>query len=140
MSQYNSRIYIKVKDVADWHKLNDVDFTKYGFVNNPFKNQNELAFEIRGEWSCYEDELEEMADEITGCIPDCVLFGDTTNINVDPCAFIVYYLGEDVNCEEVEGELQWESQLDHPFHWFKKAEIELEKNEKEYLKSFGFKK
>ena len=138
MSQYNSRIYIKVKSIEDWKKLSDIDFKEFGFVENPFKGYDKPVFEIDVGWSCYEDDLESIACEITERIPDCFLIGDTTNINVDPYAFIAYYLGDCVECEEIECELQWETQLDEPFEWFAEAGIELDEKQKGYLKKFGF--
>lgn len=138
MSQYNSRIYIKVKDAEDWKKLEELDFEEFGFYNNPFAGHDKLVFEIDGDWSCYENEMESIADEIVERIPDCFLIGDTTNINVDPYAFIVYYLGDYVDCEEIEGEMQWETQLDEPLEWFEAAGIKLDRKQREYLKKFGF--
>lgn len=138
MSQYNSRIYIKVKDVDDWKKLQDIDFKSFGFWSNPFEGHDKLVFEIDGDWSCYEDEMEEILYAIDARIPDCLILGDTTNINVDPYAFIVYKLGDDAECYEVEGELQWETRLDEPFGWFAEAGIRLSKDKIKILNSFGF--
>lgn len=137
MSQYNSRICIKVRNIEDWKKLNDIDFKKFGFWANPFDGHDQLIFEIDGDWSCYEDELEDIAYAIDARIPDCFLIGDTTNINVDPYAFVVYKVGDRVNCDEIEGDFQWETCLDDPFDWFAHAGVKLSKDQKNYIKSFG---
>ena len=138
MSQYNSRIYIKVKDVEDWKKLSDIDFKEYGFCGNPFEDYDKLIFEIDGDWSCYENEMEGLLYAIDNRINDCFVIGDTTNINVDPYAFVIYKIGDDVNCREIEGELQWETRLDDPLDWLKKARVRMGKKKKEILASFGF--
>lgn len=138
MSQYNSRIYVKVKNIKDWEKLSDINFKDFGFWANPFEGHDKNVFEINGDWSCYEDEMEELLYAIDARVPDCLIFGDTTNINVDPYAFIVYKIGDDVDCIEIEGELQWETQLDDPFGWFAAAGIRLNKDKIEILNSFGF--
>jgi hypothetical protein len=138
MSQYNSRIFIKVKDVEDWKKLSDIDFKNFGFLANPFDGNDKESFEIDGDWSCYEGELEDFVYAIDSKIHDCLIFADTTNINVDPYAFIAYKIGEDVNCDEIEGDFQWETSIDDPFGWFEIAGIKLSDKKIEILKDFGF--
>ncbi len=138
MSQYYSRIYIKVKDVEDWSKLSKLNLNEYGFYGNPFDGHNRPVFRIDGDWSCREDEMEELVESIAELIPDCLILADTTNINVDPYDFIVHYLGNFVECDELEGEMFHETQLDDPFGWFAYAEVELSDEDKEFLRSFGF--
>ncbi len=137
MSQYNSRILIQVKNIEDWSKLGDIDFKEFGFYQNPFDGHDQKIFFINGDWSCFEDELLSLANTISEKIPDCMLLGDTTNINVDPYAFIVYYLGEFTCSDELEGDFQWETYLDEPFDWFKAADVNLNDQQRKYLAEFG---
>ena len=139
MSQYNSRILIKVKDIADWKKLADIDFKNFGFYANPFDGHEKEIFDIIGDWACFEDELIALANAIVERIPNCILFGDTTNINVDPYAFIVYHLGDGVYSDEIEGDFQWETELYDPFNWLQSANITLTDKNRAYLAEFGFK-
>ena len=138
MSQYNSRIFIKVKNISDWNKLSDVDFTSCGFGCNPFTGHDTDTFIIDGDWSCFEDELEDMAQKITAHIPDCLLIADTSDINVDPFAYIAYSLGNGYDCDNIDTDLQWESDISDPFGWFETAGITLQDAQKEFLNSFGF--
>ena len=138
MSQYNSRIFIKVKNAIDWNKLSDVDFSACGFDSNPFIDQDTDTFIIDGDWSCFEDELEDLAQKVVSNIPDCLLLADTSDINVDPFAFIVYNLGNGYDCDNIDTDLQWESDISEPFDWFATAGINLKDSQKEFLHSFGF--
>ena len=138
MSQYSSRIFIKVQDANDWKKLEDIDVKKYGFYSNPFENQTDDIFEINCDWSCYEDEMIDFIEEIAARIPNCLIIGDTTNINVDPYDFVVYYTGNCVYSDEIDGDMFWETEIDNPIEWMKAADIPLNEARVEYLSKFGF--
>lgn len=138
MSQYNSRILIKVKDIAEWNKLTDIDFSACGFYSNPFEGHDKDTFVIDGDWSCFEDEMEQLASNIVKKIPNCLLIADTTDINVDPFAYIVYSLGNGYECDNIDTDLQWESEITEPFGWFAIAGINLTDKQKEFINSFGF--
>ena len=139
MSQYSSRIFIKVQDTNDWKKLSELDMKKYEFYSNPFEGHKGNVFEINGDWSCYEDEMIDLIEEIAAKAPNCLVIGDTTNINVDPYNFIVYYIGDEVYSDEIEGEMFFETDIGDPFGWFTAADIPLSDEDIEYLAKFGFK-
>lgn len=138
MSQYSSRIFIKVQDVNDWKKLHDLDMKKYGFYSNPFEDVDGAVFEIDGDWSCYEDEMIDLISEIAEKMPNSLIIGDTTNINVDPYDFIVYYTGDGVYDDEIEGDMFFETDIGDPIGWMKTADIPLNDDRLEYLAKFGF--
>ena len=139
MSQYSSRIFIKVKNVKDWKKLSEIDMQEYGFLSNPFEHHNKLTFKIDGDWSCYEDEMTDIIEEIAALVPNSLIIGDTTNINVDPYNFIVYYIGDGVYSDEIEGDMFFETDISDPIGWLTAADIPLSDEDIEYLAKFGFK-
>ena len=64
MSQYSSRIYIKVNDVKQWELLQNIDFSNYG-INVDFEKEckgGELV--IDADWSVSENELSSLVYRI----------------------------------------------------------------------------
>ena len=138
MSQYTSRIYIEVRDKKDWKKLKDIEMAQYWLVESFFEDCEDKYFYIDGDWSLEEGPMFDLVFEISSRIPDCIIFADTNNINVDPYNFIVYYLGDRVKTKEMEGDMQWETVLTDPVEWFHQHKIRLGKLQKAYLKEFNF--
>ncbi|MBR3136317.1 MAG: hypothetical protein IKG32_04785 [Clostridia bacterium] len=55
MSQYVSRIHIKVTTPSVWAKFEDEDDA--GFDLAELSSMDQTSFSISGDWSCVEDEL-----------------------------------------------------------------------------------
>lgn len=138
MSQYVSRIYIEVKEQADWQKLSDLNVAQYGLWDNLFDEVENKFFYLDGDWDCREGQLFNLILEITLRIPDCIIFADTNNIEVNAYNHIVYYLGDRIKTKYLEGTMQNETSLQDPYDWFKLHKIRLGKNQKSYLQLFGF--
>ena len=98
MSQYYSRIHIKVKEPNIWKKFEDTDDASFNLAD--LAEQNETSFIIDGDWSCMEYEIEGIVSAISKTLGnDGIIIADTTNINVDPYDYCVYYLGKRVHTE-----------------------------------------
>lgn len=98
MAQYQGSLYIKVKQKELWKKLLKLDTTKYGLADSQtlFKDRNNKVLNLK-DWSIYEWELKELVEEVNNILKkDCIIFGYTTNFNVDYYSYVVYYLGDKV--------------------------------------------
>lgn len=101
MSQYSTRINIKATSKDVWKKISTVNFERYALspeLSHIFENYEEQNFIIDGDLSMTERELETFVNNISFvCKSDqVIIIADTTNINVDPYTFCVYYLGSNV--------------------------------------------
>ena len=95
MSQYESRMHIMVSSPKEWEKLYHLDLHRYEVYEKA-----EEAFDLQGtewvisEWSCTEKKLKEFVTQIAEALgEEGIVFADTTNINEDPYAYIVYSAG-----------------------------------------------
>ena len=91
MSQYTSRIHIKVTEPSVWSKFQDVDDAEFGLA--ALAEAGDLSF-VLDDWCCVEDELKGIVTALAETLgKDGIIIADTTNINVDPYAYIVYSVG-----------------------------------------------
>ena len=108
MSQYYSRIHIKVKSPEVWNKFADT----YDAEFNLASLANQTTSFILTDFSCYEDELKGMVTGLAETLgSDGIIVADTTNINVDPFAYIVYSLGEAVR-EKIRNHSEYQDETD----------------------------
>ena len=98
MSQYVSRIHVRVKEDKDFEVLEKLDFSKTGvdfdadFLSSC--DNDDLDYTIFGDASYMEDELFTIVKTISEALPGRVIvIADTTNINVDPYTYCVYSIG-----------------------------------------------
>lgn len=101
MSQYSTRINIKVASKDVWKKISTINFERCALspdLAHAFEKYEGQNFIINGDFSMTEVELERFVDSISDvCRSDkIIIIGDTTNINVDSYSFCVYYLGGNV--------------------------------------------
>lgn len=97
MSQYSSRIHIKVTESSVWEKFKDVDDAEFGLAG--LTEEGCTSF-VLDEWSCVEEELLGIVSALAEILgKDGMIIADTTNINVDPYAYIVYSAGYGVHAE-----------------------------------------
>ena len=95
MSQYSSRIHIKVTEPAIWEKFKDVDDAEFGLAG--LAEDGSTSF-ILDDWCCVEDEILGIVSALAETLgKDGIIIADTTNINVDPYAYIVYSAGYGVH-------------------------------------------
>lgn len=95
MSQYSSRIQIKVVSPEVWNRFKDVDDAEFELAE--LAERGYTAF-VLDDWSCVESELEGIVSALAKTLgTDGLIIADTTNINVDPYAYIVYSAGYGVH-------------------------------------------
>lgn len=95
MSQYNSRIHIRVADPSIWEKFKDADDAEFGLA--ALAEEGATSF-VLDDWSCVEEELNGIVSALAETLgKDGVIVADTTNINVDPYAYVVYSAGYGVH-------------------------------------------
>ena len=138
MSQYYSRLHIKVSSPKVWKKFEDVDDA--GFDLAKLTEKNQTSFVIDGdEWSYVEDELTGIIGALAETLgPDGIIIADTTNINVDPYNYCVFYLGDGVNTdyyssEEEKCDMHSEASIADIQEWLNYGDFYISKKEKEQL-------
>lgn len=95
MSQYNSRIHIKVTEPSVWEKFKDADDAEFGLADLA---KDYCTSFVLDDWSCSEDELQKIVSALAETLgKDGIIIADTTNLNVDPYAYIVYSAGYGVH-------------------------------------------
>ena len=111
MSQYTSRIHIKVSSPDIWKRFVDTDDAEFNLAE--LADTDETSFVITGDWSCVEDELDGIVTALAETIQaDGLIVADTTNINVDPYAYIVYSMGSGVHKNYHNGDFCFETNID----------------------------
>lgn len=95
MSQYNSRIHIKVKEPSVWKKFKDVDDAEFELAG--LSKEGCTSF-VLDDWCCIEEELKGIVSALAETLgEDGIIIADTTDINVNPYAYIVYSAGYGVH-------------------------------------------
>ena len=143
MSQYVSRIHIKVSSPDIWTKFEEEDDA--GFDLADLSKTNQTSFSISGDWSCVEDELTGIVKALSKTLEqDGIIIADTTNINVDPYDFCVYYFGGYVQVEcftiwddRKKCEMFSETNIDDIAGWLSYGEFMVSSEEKEILFKHG---
>lgn len=140
MSQYCSRMYVKVKNISDWDKLKEINMeNNICFDFAIFFNCSNSYVYINGDWSASEDELCCICEEIKEVLgEDVFIIADTTNINVDPYNFVVYSHDEDVMSRYIDGCGYFNSDIRKPEQWFEKNKIKVSEETKKHASEFGF--
>lgn len=148
MGKYSSRLYIRVKKNSVWSALDDLDlepYSLYASASDVF-DTNDIEFTLEGEWSVYEDDLEDFVRELAERMgTDCVIIADTTDTNAKPFDYIVCYFGDEVigMYAEEDGSRETEMFYDTDIYdvegWLKKAMecgLELSDSDLDYLSDF----
>lgn len=161
MSQYCSRIHIKVKEPNIWKRFEnkyDTIFNLDNFITNGCctKDENKTSFIINGDWGYTEDEIKEIVVTLSKILDkDGIIIADTTNINVDPADYCVYYFGDKVRTKLYEdiddyddeesdrenlgiAEMLLDTDIGDIIAWLNCADFTLSEVEKNQLKDFGF--
>lgn len=139
MSQYISRIYIKVKCSSTWSRFKDVAINEIHLEE--LEKINRASFTIDGSYS--EGELEDVVERISQKLgTDGIVIADTTNVNIDTYEYCVYYLGEGVKIDFFEGDhkkynMFFETDIANVPEWLNYGKFSLSKREQEQLFQCG---
>ena len=139
MSQYYSRLHIKVSSPKIWSRFEDEDDASFGLAE--LADTNDTSFVFDDEWSSMEDELTGIVSALSETLgEDGIIIADTTNINVDPYNYCIYYLGDRVHTEEFsiysdedKCEMHDEVSIGDIPGWLSYGEFSISKKEKEVL-------
>lgn len=139
MSQYYSRLHIKVSSPKVWKKFEDEDDASFDLAE--LAETSHTSFVIDDEWSSMEDELTGIVEALAETLgPDGIIIADTTNINVDPYNYCIFYLGDGVrtdefsiNSEEEKCEMHSETSITDIPGWLSYGEFYVSDEEKEQL-------
>ncbi len=98
MSQYSSRIHIKVSSPEVWRKFEDEDDASFGLAE--LAKRGNTSFVVSGTYLSAE-ELFGIVNALAETLgKDGIIIADNTDINVDPYDYCLYYLGSYVQTEE----------------------------------------
>ena len=137
MSQYDTRIYVKVKNEKDWEKLNDLNFWDYNLADDFLDYVSGKQFYISsGDWSCNETDLDDLIAKIVERIPNCFILADTHDYNVDPYNYCSYYINNLKDSIYIDGDETWEIELTDIYDWCSAHNIELSDDDKEFIENF----
>ena len=139
MSQYYSRLHIKVSSPKIWKKFEDEDDASFDLAE--LAESDRTSFVIDGEWSSMENELTGIVEALAETLgPDGIIIADTTNINVDSYNYCIFYLGDRVRTvefsiyrEEKKSEMHSETSITDIPGWLSYGEFGVSKEEKEQL-------
>lgn len=99
MSQYCSRLHIRVTSPEVWRRFVDADDASFDLAR--LADSGDKVFTYDADWSCVEDEIFGIVSALAETIgEDGLIIADTTNINVDPFNYCVFYFGDSVETEE----------------------------------------
>lgn len=91
MAQYQSRIYIQVTEPAVWERFRDADDAELELAQLAGEGETRFAFD---EMIWEESELKDTVAALGATLgTDGIIIADTTNINTDPYAYIVWWAG-----------------------------------------------
>lgn len=136
MSQYTSRIHIKVSSPKVWSKFEDEDDASFDLAE--IAKTQRTSFIIDGEWSAVEDELKGVVEALSETLgEDGIIIADTTNINVDPYDYCILYLGSHVRTEEFargkKAAMAFETSISDIPGWLRYGGFHVSEKEKEVL-------
>ena len=99
MGQYYSRICIKVRGTSVWKRLYDIKTQNYNLGasgEEVFSSKKKMI--VISDWSCDEAGVLKLVKDVAKRLEnDGIVVADTTNINVNPYEYGVYYLGGKVH-------------------------------------------
>ena len=142
MSQYYGRIHIKVKEPQIWERFKETDDANFDLAELAYTNQTSFVYD--DDWSVEEFELEGIVTALAKTLgEDGIIIADTTNVNVDPYIYCVFYLGDKTRidafldeCEEVEAMLG--ISIEDIAVWLDYGKFEVSKKEQNVRFNLGF--
>ena len=139
MSQYFSRLHIKVSSPKIWSRFEGEDDASFGLAE--LAETDHTSYVIDDEWSSREDKLTGIVSALSKTLgEDGIIIADTTNINVNPYNYCIYYLGAQVYTEEFsiysdkdKCEMHSEVSIGDIPGWLSYGEFSISQKEKEVL-------
>lgn len=136
--QYCSRLHIKVSSPKVWKKFENEDDASFNLAELA---ETERTSFVIDDWSSMEDELTGIVEALAETLgPDGIIIADTTNINVDPYNYCIFYLGDGVHTDEFsifgdeeKGEMHFETSINDIPGWLNYGEFDIFEEEKEQL-------
>lgn len=145
--QYYSRLKIMVDSIENWKKLNEIDFEEFdlSISGDYILSLGKKEFDIDGEWSCTEIELQEIVSSISEVLKGkCMIIADATCISVDEYTYWTYYFGDNVKNGYYLSErnkklagLFSETEINKVDEWLNFGKFRLKETEKEYLAKYN---
>ena len=141
MSQYTSRINVRVSSPSIWNRFVDTDDAEFDLAN--LADTKCTSFVIDGEWSCFESELEGIVEALSKTLKtEGIIIADTTNINVDPYNYCVYYFGGSVKTAyfgdySSRCNMNWDTNIGDIAGWINYGKFSLTAKEKDQLLRCG---
>ena len=141
MSQYTSRINVRVSSPSIWNRFVDTDDAEFDLAN--LADTKCTSFVIDGEWSCFEGELEGIVEALSKTLKtEGIIIADTTNINVDPYNYCVYYFGGSVKTAyfgdySSRCNMNWDTNIGDIAGWINYGKFSLTAKEKDQLLRCG---
>ena len=144
MSQYSSRLLMLVNSPSQWKILQQMDLTPYN-ISSPAKDvfqSRKKQILIADDWACSEAKLTKLVKEIIKRVKNCVIIADTTDYNVNPFEYGVYYFGSKVgtfHIDEPDPGFDMFSTVDitDVSGWISASGCEISSVVKRYLAGFG---
>ncbi len=145
MSQYCSRLNIRIKEKETWQKLQKVNFEKYG-ISQKFIDDFAEDYVIDSDWSCGESSLYSLVNSIVNTVgQDIIVVADTTNIDSDVYNYCVYYIGGNVKDryftdDSPKANMFFETNINKIEAWLKYGGFRIYDKELDLLHSYGYMK
>lgn len=137
MSQYNSRIYIKVEDKKLWKNIKTEDLQPFRIKSLYGLKKSEDEYENTQFAALDELELEKFVKLIVELLEGkCIVIADTANINIDPYVYYCYYFKDTIKDDYIyfsgsRAEYYFISLLSNVSEWIQTTKIKLTQKEQE---------
>lgn len=142
MSQYSSRLHIKVSSPEVWRRFRGEGEYDAGLDMVEFADTKDTSFIIDADVGWSEGELDGIVvalAEILG--KDGIVIADTTNINVDSYNYCVLYLGEGIHSDVYDCgnkcEMHDETDISDIVDWLSYGEFNISNEEREQMSKCG---
>lgn len=138
MSQYSSRIHIRVSSPEIWRRFEEEDDAGMDLERLADTERKSYVYDYNW-WT--ERELDGTVQSLAKTLgQEGMIIADTTNINVDPYDYCVLYLGERVFCETYSSyyhDMFSETNIANIAEWLNYGKFSLTMRDREYLVRFG---
>ena len=154
MAQNMSRLYVKADNVSFFDEVvKNINFKKIGVDADSVCDRKKKIIYI-DEFSCTENDLEKMCKKIKTALYDSfsasgrgIFVADTTDYNVDPFTFGVYYFGVgkvttfcyEIDDEEERYDMHDETDITDIASWIQYGNLPISSKEKKVLAGYKIK-
>lgn len=137
MSEYVSRMHIKVSSPEIWRKFEDEDDADFDLAR--FADTDKTSCIVGDGWSAFENELFGIVNALAKTLgKDGIIIADTTNLNVDPYDCCILFLGEAVqtevfDCDDDKCEMFFKTNIENIPEWLNYGKFYISQKEKDVL-------